>query len=538
MRVMFTNIFNNYFREKGTVLKVLLSLSLLAGVLFFPHFAFAYIGEDTINNALLSIGRAFFSAGFWFVQMAVGYTTTVISADGVTAAWTNVRNLSLEIFGIIILVVAFMNLLKIQIQTWGVNRMIPKMFLAVFLIVFSKFLCISLINFSHAIVGSLLGDSGNTAGFFAGFTGLGKSLEGLSGDNISTAMTFVVLIICIISFFVFLVLAVALFFRAAFLAFLIIISPLAFAMTILPWTEKYLQEWVKNFMKWVFFFPICILILWVGMSMVNSVAPDVAPDANTTTFTVSGGTSDATDNFLADWSVMILAFLTIPLAIWFPLKMLGAVGQGIQDRVSGKKGIVGVPFDPKAAKARWDKRGKRIDKKKEQHLGGALGAVGRKTRLSKLGAIGATDGNMNWLGKAALGHDNAYTPEKGTRQGGAARLRSLRDKAGQEGVHISDKDIEHAATGNWSHISSNKARKHLRKFSNQEGRNAIGAYIQHLKNRENKVAVGNILRHAEETRVKAGRYDSLSMAEKVDKTQKKEGATKVIKQVMDENKDD
>lgn len=418
MRALFSKIHNISFEKRDLFFKVILPLTLFFFVLAFPRFAFAWLGEDTIKNAILDIGRAFFSAGFWFVKMAVGYTTTVVSNDSVGNTWTSVRNISLEVFGIIILIIAFMNLMKLQIQTWGISRMIPKMLLAVFLIVFSKFFCISLINFSHALVGSILTAghaTGNTAGgqtpqLFDGFIGLGESLNNLQGDNgISLAMSFVVLIMCIIAFFVLLILAIALLFRAVFLAFLIIIAPFAIAMYVLPWTEKYMQEWLKNLVKWVFFFPICILILWVGMTMVNT-NPATNP-SNGNEFRATGGTTTQSDDFVGNWSNMLVAFLAIPLSVYFPLKLLGAVGQGLQDRMSGKKGIPLAPFDPKSARDAWGDRSKKVEKGKKERTARMMKKGVRPLRRLTTNAEGEQRWGARYISKAGAGD----VPSKGDR---------------------------------------------------------------------------------------------------------------------------
>lgn len=510
-------------------------LTLFAFIFITPRFAFAYLGQDTINNAILGIGRAFYSAGWWFVRMAVGYTTVVIANPSVGTVWTNVRNLSLEIFGIVILIIAFMNVIKIQIQTWGLNRMIPKMLLAVFLIVFSKFLCISLINFSHALVGSIMNQStagsaaanntGQTPAMFDSFTTLGSSLNGLEGSDISTPMTFVVLIVCIICFFVFLILAIALFFRAVFLAFLIIISPFAFAMTVLPWTEKYMQEWMKNFVKWVFFFPICILILWVGMLMVGTAtSPDQSKNGGagqgTVQMDVTGGTGGTTDEgagFLSQWAVLIMGFIAVPLSIWFPLKMLGAVGQGIQDRLSGKKGIPGMPYDPKAAKARWDKRSDRIDKTKENRLGRHIGKSLSTTGLARLGT--GKDGSPNALARKLGGYDKMdYVPDKGKRYGAAAELQDIM----KDNKQISGDDLAHFATGNMNAVSKG-SRKALRKYRRKAGPNAQIGAMTYLKETKQVAALEKLKdldrdKHFD----KHGQFEPMSDVMKATKQQEKE----------------
>lgn len=505
MRALFSKIHNISFEKRNLVFRVIIPLVLFIFVLITPRFAFAgWLGEETIKNAILDIGRAFFAAGFWFVKMSVGYTTTVVSNKAVGDTWTSVRNVSLEVFGIVILVIAFMNVLKIQIQTWGVSRMIPRILLAVVLIIFSKFFCISLINFSHALVGSILtaggesGTSGQTPQLFNNFTGLGNSLNSLQGNNgISLTMAFVVLIMCIIAFFVLLVLAIALLFRAVFLAFLIIVAPFAIAMYVLPWTEKYMQEWLKNLVKWVFFFPICILILWVGMTMVSSNSLS-SPTANNNDFAATTGTSTQSNDFISNWSMMLVAFLAIPLSVYFPLKMLGAVGQGLQDRMSGKKGIPLAPFDPKSARDAWGDRSKKVEKGKKERTARMMKKGVRPLRRLTTNAEGEQRWGARYISKAGEGD----VPSKGDRM-----------KA-RNAVNRYFGDDEQMASAAASYINGDRTAYNALSFSQKRRFNrakvaAGGDFkygaVEHIKNRHEHIYSEHLRR---ETAAKAA-YDSL-----------------------------
>ncbi len=527
---------NDFFIAKRTLLK---GLVLVCGVslaaLLTPNVVFASVSSmisGALASIILDIGKGFLGAGFWMVQEAVGYTTAVITNDNVQSAWSQVRALSLSIFGITILVIAFMNIMKIQIQTWGVNRMIPKMILASFFIIFSKFLCISLINFSHAIVGSLQSNGGSSLSL-NGLQGIQDKINSIS--DISFGMAWFVLLICIICFFVFIFLAVALLFRAVFLAFMIIVAPLAFALTILPWTEKYFQEWLKNFIKWVFFFPICMLILWVGMQMwggSHAVVPD-NPKATQTIVNI-GGTSNPSSGFLGDFSAMLIVLVTIPLSVYLPLKMLGAAGQTIQNRMSGKKGIPFAPVDMKSIRDRAADRSSRIDKNKKARLGSALSAVGRNRAINKLGMIGGKDGNMNALGRAVMGRDKSWTSEKGARLGGATQLQRLQDRHG-----VTDNDIFNAATGGWASITDKKKRRKLKRFASKQNANRDAVFLQHFKNRGDagQDHFNQLVNYGKSQRTMSGRYSTQSAFEKTGSQMGKEKSISTIKAAMKETEE-
>ncbi len=252
---------------------------------------------DPIRDALLAFGRALLAGGVWAVNVAINFTGSFLNdPNKITHSWMLVRGLSLGLFGVAILVIAFMNLLRLQIQVWGVNRMIPKLFLAIFLVIFSKFVCISIINFATAVANTftqLLSANSATPGDPSQFNSLFSGGMGIFShtDNISISTAAAVLVFSFVAALVLLVLAIILFFRAVVLALLIVISPLAFSLTVLPWTQKYFQEWWKNFLKWTFFFPLCIIILTIGFTLIPAPA---GPAPKTPYCDASGGPSNCT----------------------------------------------------------------------------------------------------------------------------------------------------------------------------------------------------------------------------------------------------
>lgn len=406
MRVRFLKIFNS-FKDKHIVLSIFLTFFILS-FFFAPKLSLAYdfgIGDsirDAVTTALLGAAQGAFKGGIWAVNAAISFMSNFISGQRLSA-WNTVRASALGLFGLVILAIAFMNLLRIQIQVWGANRMIPKLFLAIFLVIFSKFICISIINFSTALA--------NTFMYGIAFQNFNKLLDPNGGmkifdpdSNVSMISAFAVFIFSAIAFLILLILAAILFFRAVVLALLIVISPLAFSLTVLPWTQKYFQEWWQHFLKWTFFFPICILILSVGFSLIpgqgNPPEPYTAGapvDPNKTYYCINvPGTEatppgcipgypsgeekpeqkEATTSFFGMLTGLFVALAAVILSVYLPLKMLGAFGAAAQGFL--KKNATDIPglksgkrayLNPSTYKRMWDHRKAAKDVAIQQDIG-------------------------------------------------------------------------------------------------------------------------------------------------------------------------
>ncbi|RJO62262.1 hypothetical protein C4544_00205 [candidate division WS5 bacterium] len=430
-----SKIFNS-FKDKQIILSIFLTF-FIASFFFAPTLSLAYdfgIGDsirDAVTTALLGAAQGAFKGGIWAVNAAISFMSNFINGQRLSA-WNTVRTSALGLFGLVILTIAFMNLLRIQIQVWGANRMIPKLFLAIFLVIFSKFICISIINFSTALA--------NTFMYGIAFQNFNNLLDPNGGmkifdpdSNVSIVSAFAVLIFSGLAFLVLLILAAILFFRAVVLALLIVISPLAFSLTVLPWTQKYFQEWWQHFLKWTFFFPICILILSIGFSLIpgqgNPPEPYTAGapvDPNKTYYCINApGTEatppgcipaypsgeetneqkEATTSFFGMLTGLFVALAAVILSVYLPLKMLGAFGAAAQGFL--KKNATDIPglktgrrayLNPSTYKRMWDHRKAAKDTAIQQDIGQKMfnwsnritGKDGKRTGLSKF-ATGMDD---------------------------------------------------------------------------------------------------------------------------------------------------
>lgn len=498
-------------------------LGLLAFLVFVPSLCFAYdfgIG-NAIKEVILGLAGALYAIGFALVKMGISYTKILIGDQTIIPkVWGDVKNLCLEFFGMVILVIAFMNLLKIQIDQWGVNRLIPRLFLAIFLVIFSKFIAISIINFSSALAGSFVSlamKGSPNPDLFAGFSELGHALTGVKADQIGFPVAFGILLVSFISFLVLVVLAVILFLRAAILAFMIIIAPIAFLLMVLPLTQKYSTEWWTWFIKWTFFFPICILIIAIGMRLTKIAG---APDALNTAFGVSQG-NESGGGFLTQFSGMIIGLIAIPIGIVLPLKMLGAVGKAISGGVTGKSSIPGMPIDPKAIKDSFggkDKAQKKTD---------------RVTRARNKGIPGLRNltstkyGEQNPVKRAVSGRGKHQVGTAHERSKAAKNARRVAGSLGMDPAEMYE-EANNIARGESASTSKGVAfREGLKAL---EGGNAMGGVLQMLSDDDRFEAatmpMGPANAQGVRTNPGGGTPDQTKRFESFHRTTKKEKSTR------------
>jgi len=370
MRGWLLNIFESLHKKRAVPLRTFLPFFFvtLFGFAFFlvPHFTFASWWnpadwvKDFLSVFLMAIASTIYLFGFFLVKLGVWYNSFLMSTSAVTENWGIMRNLALTTFGLIIIVIAVMNILKVKIDEWGVSRMIPRVALASFLVIISRYACLSLMNFANAL--SNIVTTSLKLSLWEPFTLLGDVMKetctncGSDGRLIAALMT---LVIAVVSFAFLAVLAIVLFIRALFLVFLLVVSPIAFALMVLPWTNKVFTKWWDMFIKWTFFYPMALAILAVGVKLSMGAHDAQLPGleaviANTIPAEVALFTTDIKP-LLIQFSFSLIALITIPLAIFMPLSLLGGAGSAIRKGIgyaggmaSGKHHIPGLKYDPKA----------------------------------------------------------------------------------------------------------------------------------------------------------------------------------------------
>ena len=304
------------------------------------------------------------------------------NGESIRSAWKMFLSFANSILILVLLVVAFSNILHLQIDNYGVKKILPSLIIAILLANFSWFICIFLIDIANMVLrfilefkaGNISGDPNKLVtsisatelpeevtdvdsaykkiltdgGFFWQF--VGTQLIRIVGGVMITLLSYLMIV------------------RNWVIYFLVALSPLGFIAMALPQTKSVFQTWFKQFIQWVFMAVISAFWLWVGSVFVTS-------------------------SFVSDGAGFMKALFAIAcfyLALTTPFKLGGAIMQ------------------------KWGDVGKKAWGSTVGAAGGALAGLGAayvknnivnpriddyKNRISTFYAKQGEGQNPNWLGR-------------------------------------------------------------------------------------------------------------------------------------------
>lgn len=278
-------------------------------------------------------------------------------ALGASDVWKQTRNMALGLLTFAIILIAFANILSLDLGNYGLARILPKMIIAIVMTYFSYLIAVFLLDLMSAFQ-SLLFQASSTSGFTLA-SSAGTVLQPSVVDNVNE--TFQVIFLVLIGaglFIAVLWLWLILIVRTAMLFILIAIAPIAFMANILPFTETYYKKWWAEFWKWAFMGPAIAFMLWLSQSFLGG-------------YGSSFGAASGTES----WALLITAAVLIFMAATLPLKMGGEIMKKATQPVTGagKWGYkqTGVPAFLEQRKA----AGNRIPARRGQKMWASMAQV-------------------------------------------------------------------------------------------------------------------------------------------------------------------
>lgn len=211
--------------------------------------------------------------------------------NGIKDAWTQFQTISNVLFVIFLLVILFSQITGIGLDNYGIKKMLPKLIIAAVLVNLSYYICAICVDISN-IFGTGLREmfEGFNAGTPTDFittdggtlslgnyavsghlmsVGLLGALVGggaigifavLANPMILISLLVSALGIVISIFFLFMMLSL----RQAAIVVLIVISPLAFALYLMPNSKGYFDKYIKLFSSLLLLYPMCGLLIGGG----------------------------------------------------------------------------------------------------------------------------------------------------------------------------------------------------------------------------------------------------------------------------------
>lgn len=184
------------------------------------------------------------------------------------------------IIGLLIFV-AIAQILRININTYGIKKILPALILAIIATNFSFLFCRLLVDLANIVMSLFIEKQVDHSTLSANFTGSWADPANWV-PSLKTASIGGILWFMVAQFFVLvgavlvLILAYLFFIRIWLIYFLVAIAPLAFMALVLPQTKSVFNQWVSTFTKWVFLPVVSIFWIWLGNQWLGSVHNDFA----------------------------------------------------------------------------------------------------------------------------------------------------------------------------------------------------------------------------------------------------------------------
>jgi hypothetical protein len=255
------------------------------------------------------------------------------SACGVLGPWTAMRNIGLTLLVMALIIIAFANVLQIDIEQYGLNRMIPKIIISIILAMASWVIVVFFFDFTNAIQSQAIGLLGGTSGLDV----LGKLTINTptAGDLVGKAGAILLLLVILIGV---LICGIVLFFmlimRIVMLSFLLAVAPLAFILNVVPFTSGLYKQWWSEFWKWMFMGPVALIIISLGSVIAASVSGSQFGSGATLDATSIG--SDVGGRMLIG---LIIFGASMYIAATLPLKWGGDIMKGWNKVGKGAMGL-------------------------------------------------------------------------------------------------------------------------------------------------------------------------------------------------------
>lgn len=205
----------------------------------------------------------------WILFQAAKYSD-FINAPVVQGGWVVIRDISNMFFILILLIIAFATILRLESYSWKKN--LPKLLIMAVLINFSKTICGLAIDFGQVIMLTFINAFGDAGpGNVITTFGVEKlySISLIADKDVSAlnnlGSLLLGLIMLIITSIVVGVFAIILVYRIVMLWILIILSPLAFLAMAIPAGAKYASQWTGELAKNIVVGPILAFFLWLAL---------------------------------------------------------------------------------------------------------------------------------------------------------------------------------------------------------------------------------------------------------------------------------
>jgi hypothetical protein len=270
-------MFKKIFQNKKFISLLLVTVLVF---LFFPYITKSWSFDSVVLGFIGWVAQLLIKFVGLFIALVIkvflifaGYSD-FFAHPGVNIGWTLARDICNMFFVVILLVIAFCTVLGIE--KYSYKRLLGTLVLSIILVNFSKLICGIFIDFSQVIMLTFVNAFKEIGpGNFPELLGLRSlvSLYKLKGSNISFMDGIVSILLAVVTAFVALVVLICLTIviaaRIIAIWFLIVLSPFAFTLGIIPKTTQYASRWWQKFINQVIVGPAVAFFVWLSLVTVQ-----------------------------------------------------------------------------------------------------------------------------------------------------------------------------------------------------------------------------------------------------------------------------
>lgn len=247
-----------------------------SNIIDWPDFGDSLI--RTLSKIFLSISRLFLKIALFFLEYIIiiaGYNG-YLDSTAVNVGWVAVLNITNMFFVVILLIIAFATILGKDEYEW--KKLLPKFFLAAIIVNFSRTICGVLIDASQVIMTAFVNAiaatvGGNVINAFQldkieKFNSQVKPGELLSPGIFTASLAavfFSAMVMAVFGAYIFILVG-----RLIRLWILIVLSPLAFVLSVIPKTESFAGQWWSELGDNLVTGPVLLFFIWLSLVTVGS----------------------------------------------------------------------------------------------------------------------------------------------------------------------------------------------------------------------------------------------------------------------------
>ncbi|MBI2356216.1 MAG: hypothetical protein HYV13_03375 [Candidatus Doudnabacteria bacterium] len=249
----------------------------------------------------------------------------------VKTGWVIMRDIMNMFFVLAMIVISLATILNLE--SYNYKKLLTKLVIMALLINFSQAIAVALINVSNMLV-NVFAIDGSLSTIFANLIGITAdwSMPTMGWEQ-ALVIGISQLVLNAVMLIAFLALAALFVVRMVGLYVLVIFSPIAYALYILPETSQYAKQWWTTFIKYLIWAPVAMFMVWLTIFITKPQGLGINQDVIDTT---AGG--DSYFKF-----VILTAFM---FAAVYVAKQAGMVGSEAILSMADKamKGVAAAPF--------------------------------------------------------------------------------------------------------------------------------------------------------------------------------------------------